>query len=152
MYGAQALCTTIAQTLTDQNHDGLIVDFETHQTVTSKDTAAFAQFVHSLATSLHARGKILSVTVSPGKPFLDDLKSIVAAGPDQLQDFGTYADNFTVFTSKLNAALKYVPGSKLNLGLKSRHSNLTKAELQERFDAAHKAGVDWLLIWARVNL
>ena len=62
-------------------------------------------------------------------------------------DFGTYATNFSLFKSKLDGALKYVPGERVTLGLKSRHVNFTAEDLKERFDAGYAAGINEVLVW-----
>ena len=64
-----------------------------------------------------------------------------------LLDFGTYAANDTLFAEKLEGALEYVNASRVSLGLKSRKSNYTEADLQMRFGTAARLGLSNLQIW-----
>ena len=71
---ATVRATLIAQlvaTAVQQAHAGYILDFETHQAVLPADNAAFAVFARELKVALTARGKVLQIGVSPGKPIYD---------------------------------------------------------------------------------
>ena len=66
-------------------HAGIIVDFETHETVTVADNEAYAQFLSDLVEAFHPAGMTVSVCVSPGKPYLDDVKSMAASNVDKVR-------------------------------------------------------------------
>jgi hypothetical protein len=56
-----ALVSEMAAVFVQQGHAGVQVDFETHETLTHEDLAAFAGFVHELSLAFHAHRMTVSV-------------------------------------------------------------------------------------------
>jgi hypothetical protein len=135
-----ALCAgtfvaSLVHVTVEQRHASLVLDLESHEDVLPSDLTSFATFATELADALHGAGRALSISVSPGKPIFD-MPSLSATPADLFLDYGTYAADDDLFRRKLDDALKYVGADRLDLGLKSRHSNFSTAELAMRFDAA----------------
>jgi hypothetical protein len=112
---------------------------------TKEDAAAYAAFLDTFATALHAEGILLSVDVA-GWSEIWDLKAIGLTGVDRVMYMGTYTKPDDVWLQQLALAMGSIPASKLVIGLETDNMvNATGVAL--RFAALKKAKVSAVGVW-----
>lgn len=112
---------------------------------TKEDAAAYAAFLDTFATALHAEGILLSVDVA-GWSEIWDLKAIGATSVDRVMYMGTYTKPDDVWLQQLALAMGDIPAGKLVIGLES-DNNVNATGLALRFAALKKAQVKAVGVW-----
>lgn len=116
---------------------------------TPADALAYARFLDTLATALHAHGLLVTVDVATWSAVWN-ASAIGASAVDAVMTMGTYTDSWPEWQTQLAEALADIPLGKLVIGLETTRSDgspFSAAELKERFDALRGAGVRRVGIW-----
>ncbi len=141
----QAVDTAVAQ-----HFDAYNVDWEPSDGVLASDAPAYAAFLTQFADAMHAAGKQISVDVATWSP-LWNLTLLAGTSVDYFMTMSTYTDNFTIFTSNLQAAVATLPAAKLVIGLETvRPSDgqpYTLQQMVERFQLLQQYRVQGIGIW-----
>lgn len=112
---------------------------------TPADTAAYAQFLDTLARGLHAHGIAVSVDVATWSPIWN-LTAIAATAVDYVMTMNTYTSDWTTFQKELALSVAQIPLSKLVVGLEPS-DGLSAQEVAQRFTALTAAGVHQIALW-----
>jgi hypothetical protein len=117
---------------------------------TSADAAAYAQFLDTYSTALHAAGLLVSVDVASWSPIWN-IPLIARTAVDYIFTMNTYTDNDTAWLRDVNQLTALIPPSKLFIGLETTRASdglpYPDAVLAMRFQRLKQLGVKQLGLW-----
>jgi hypothetical protein len=135
------------------NLSGINIDWEppSSDKPTPADAAAYAHFLDTLATALHAHGLLVTVDVATWSKVWD-LRAIAATAVDAIFTMNTYTDDDAVWLRQLADVVAVIPADALVVGLETTHSSdgrpYNTSDLALRFDALKSAGIRRVGLWS----